>query len=586
MNRALAFLLLLCPLSAGATVSTTHAHVDVVATGSAQSDVPITFQFFTGEHIEVWDCTDSTCASETQLQDGIDYEVTEPSGDLPDTSSLDILSGVTAGHTIRIRRVVPVEQVIDLVTAGRYDVQSLEKGLDLLTMMIQQTQEGTLPASSYTHGNLGGGALHAEVVRGDQNVADSGTCGFICGDKYDEIMDFVEGGGSYLPLAGGDVTGAMSAGSLLYVNTTNHAVGIGQDPDEDVSVGARLLVEWNDPADINQNAVRGAIVARGEVVDSSGAYTTESVEAASNPVASSSQVVDAIFARTAFYGAQVRSGAHTGVRTNVNDNSTASNSLAIGFSSVVAKAASSGTLAVATGLKARVQSSTSGGTITDARGIHVEDGVETGTITNRVGIVVEEQAGATNNTDLLLGTTTVPAGTNYALYSASSRESHYVGPVSIAGATTLGGNVGFYGASAAAKPTISGPLGSSVAQQSIVAALAATGYALDSTTAAYAALTYTPSISITATAGAIFSVTATDAVPFSIGAPSSPATGQRITIQIRNTSGGALGTVTWNAVYKMASWTSPATANSRSIDFFYNGTNWIEVGRTTADVPN
>lgn len=98
--------------------------------------------------------------------------------------------------------------------------------------------------------------------------------------------------------------------------------------------------------------------------------------------------------------------------------------------------------------------------------------------------------------------------------------------------------------------------------------------------------TYGTTVNIDASAGNLFDISATDGVPFTIAAPTNPTDGQRITITIQNTSGGALGAVTWNAVFKMAAWTSPATANSRSIDFKYNGTNWVEVCRTTVDVPN
>jgi hypothetical protein len=100
------------------------------------------------------------------------------------------------------------------------------------------------------------------------------------------------------------------------------------------------------------------------------------------------------------------------------------------------------------------------------------------------------------------------------------------------------------------------------------------------------AITYSASMTADASTGNLFPITATNATAFTINAPTNPATGQRITFTIRNTSGGALGVATWDAVFKMAAWTQPATANSRSIDFTYDGTNWIEVARTAADVPN
>lgn len=97
---------------------------------------------------------------------------------------------------------------------------------------------------------------------------------------------------------------------------------------------------------------------------------------------------------------------------------------------------------------------------------------------------------------------------------------------------------------------------------------------------------YSASVPIDPGVGTEFDVTATNGVAFTVTNPSNAFDGCRITITIRNTSGGALGAVTWDTLYKLAAWTSPATAFSRSIDFKYNGTNWIEVARTAADVPN
>jgi hypothetical protein len=99
--------------------------------------------------------------------------------------------------------------------------------------------------------------------------------------------------------------------------------------------------------------------------------------------------------------------------------------------------------------------------------------------------------------------------------------------------------------------------------------------------------TYASTVSIDAAAGKTFIVTASDTNPFTIAAPSSPASGQEIRITIKNTSGGALGTATWNAAYKMgAAWTHPADTKNRSITFYYDGNAWIEVNRSAADVSN
>lgn len=99
-------------------------------------------------------------------------------------------------------------------------------------------------------------------------------------------------------------------------------------------------------------------------------------------------------------------------------------------------------------------------------------------------------------------------------------------------------------------------------------------------------VTYGASITIDAREGNVFETTATNGTAFTINAPTNPADGQAMTLTIKNTSGGALGAITWNAVFKMAAWTSPGTGNNRSITFVYDGTNWIERYRTASDVPN
>ena len=99
--------------------------------------------------------------------------------------------------------------------------------------------------------------------------------------------------------------------------------------------------------------------------------------------------------------------------------------------------------------------------------------------------------------------------------------------------------------------------------------------------------TYGSTVAIDATAGKTFIITASDTNPFTISAPTNPASAQEIRITIKNTSGGALGTATWNAAYKMgASWTQPADTKNRSITFYYDGNAWVEVTRSAADVSN
>jgi hypothetical protein len=99
------------------------------------------------------------------------------------------------------------------------------------------------------------------------------------------------------------------------------------------------------------------------------------------------------------------------------------------------------------------------------------------------------------------------------------------------------------------------------------------------------ALTYGASVAINAARGFGFVIIADDGNAFTVANPTNPTTGQRITIRIANASGGDLGAVTWDTAYKLGTWVSPDDGYSRSIDFQYDGTNWIEVCRS-ADVPN
>lgn len=95
------------------------------------------------------------------------------------------------------------------------------------------------------------------------------------------------------------------------------------------------------------------------------------------------------------------------------------------------------------------------------------------------------------------------------------------------------------------------------------------------------------SIVLDASSGDMFSVNASSNIAATVSAPLNPIQGQRITIQMQNTSGGAIAAaLSFNAIFKLAAWTNPANTFNRSITFYFNGTNWYEINRTTVDVPN
>jgi hypothetical protein len=96
---------------------------------------------------------------------------------------------------------------------------------------------------------------------------------------------------------------------------------------------------------------------------------------------------------------------------------------------------------------------------------------------------------------------------------------------------------------------------------------------------------YSASMNINAALGNVFVITATNNTPFTINNPTNSQVGQVITIQIRNASGGALGTLTWGSNFRAANTTQPANGTSRSRTFVYYGSEWVELAPGT-DIPN
>lgn len=106
---------------------------------------------------------------------------------------------------------------------------------------------------------------------------------------------------------------------------------------------------------------------------------------------------------------------------------------------------------------------------------------------------------------------------------------------------------------------------------------------------AKAELTYSASMTPDANLANAFTIRVTNGTAFTINAPTHPLDGRKIKFQIRNQSGGVMGAITLNAVYKTAgAFVAPANANNRSIEFEYDGSSngWVECARTAADAAN
>jgi hypothetical protein len=98
-------------------------------------------------------------------------------------------------------------------------------------------------------------------------------------------------------------------------------------------------------------------------------------------------------------------------------------------------------------------------------------------------------------------------------------------------------------------------------------------------------LAYGPTVSTDAWLGNFFAITANNGTAFTISNPTNPGKGQSITYDIKNSSGGAMGAVTWGAAFKLAgAFVNPANTFRRTITFYYDGANWVETNRAAADI--
>lgn len=104
------------------------------------------------------------------------------------------------------------------------------------------------------------------------------------------------------------------------------------------------------------------------------------------------------------------------------------------------------------------------------------------------------------------------------------------------------------------------------------------------------ALTYGAAIALNAALGNEFVFTITDANAFVLSNPTNaPTSGdQVILVTYKNASGGAHGAGTFGTLYKVSNANFAAVANgfNRTIAFRWDGTNWVEIWRTAADVAN
>ena len=98
-------------------------------------------------------------------------------------------------------------------------------------------------------------------------------------------------------------------------------------------------------------------------------------------------------------------------------------------------------------------------------------------------------------------------------------------------------------------------------------------------------LTYGATIATDINLGSVFKIAATNGIAFTISNPSNPVAARTIAYDILNSSGGAMGAITWGAAFLLAgAFTNPANTKRRTISFYYDGTNWVETNRAAGDI--
>lgn len=101
----------------------------------------------------------------------------------------------------------------------------------------------------------------------------------------------------------------------------------------------------------------------------------------------------------------------------------------------------------------------------------------------------------------------------------------------------------------------------------------------------HATITYSATMATDASQADVFNITATNTTAFTISNPTNGVARQRITYYVGNSSGGALGVITWGVLFKYSTWTNPANGTRRYIEFEFDGVYWVETNQSSGDIP-
>jgi hypothetical protein len=161
-------------------VPNTTSIVSYVSDGATKVfSVPFPFQLSSDLHVSKI----SLVPVETVLTEGTDYIVSGAGSSSGGSVALTV--AVTAGWTVRIRRLVPLTQLRSFRTQGQFSPAAYEAALDKVTQAVQQLNDGVLlSAGTYP---FGGDATAGAVVAAGGSVAR--TIGARAGDVA-HVLDY------------------------------------------------------------------------------------------------------------------------------------------------------------------------------------------------------------------------------------------------------------------------------------------------------------------------------------------------------------------------------------------------------------
>lgn len=128
------------------TVSTELASVTYTGNGST-TDFPIPFKFISNDHIQLTLIVVATGVG--TLVAASDYTLSGAGN--PAGGSVNYLPGdvvMTSAYRVRIDRVVPITQDLDIFKYGEFDPEAIEKQLDLIVMQVQRIKADLAAAVS------------------------------------------------------------------------------------------------------------------------------------------------------------------------------------------------------------------------------------------------------------------------------------------------------------------------------------------------------------------------------------------------------------------------------------------------------